>query len=320
MGADNRFDHVKGSGGLSMVNTADGITSAKSDGFALAALALGAIAIGASPIFVRLADVGPFAAAFWRVALAIPALAVWALYASRKSGGPGLLQIPPRLIFAAMVVPGLFFAGDLIFWHLSILNTTVTNATLFANFSPVIVTIGAWTLLGERIGRGFVLGLGLSIAGAALLMGSSIDLDPDYILGDIYGLVTALFFGSYVLAVRAVRHRISAASLMLGATIVTALALLLVSLIMGDRFWPRSLDGWMVLAGLALISHAGGQGLLAFALGHLPASFSSLVILIEPVAAAILGWLILAEAITPLQALGGAVILAGVIVARRASR
>jgi drug/metabolite transporter (DMT)-like permease len=59
--------------------------------------------------------------------------------------------------------------------------------------------------------------------------------------------------------------------------------------------WPATLIGISPLAALALVSHAGGQGLLAYALGHLPAAFSALVIFLEAVAAAFFGWFILAR-------------------------
>ncbi|MGF1457079.1 MAG: DMT family transporter [Alphaproteobacteria bacterium] len=283
------------------------------------ALLAGAVAIGASPIFVRLSELGPFATAFWRVALALPLLAVWAALADhdrRRDAGPGGVAGDIRTV----LLPGIMFTGDLVFWHLSILNTSVANATLFANFSPVIVTLGAWVLLGERVTRSFLIGLGVAMAGAVLLLGDSFALKPDHLDGDLYGLVTAFFFGSYVLSVRAVRPRISAARLMLGSSFVTAAGLFLVTLIAGEAILPDTARGWTVLLGLAWVSHAGGQGLLAYALGHLPAGLSALVILIEPVAAAVLGWLILTERIGPWQALGGAIVLAGVWAANRSRR
>jgi drug/metabolite transporter (DMT)-like permease len=284
---------------------------------AFAALFLGAIAIGASPIFVRLADVGPFASAFWRVALALPLLWVWMV-----------VEPPPKTAqplkgwaaWRPMIPAGIFFAGDLIFWHLSIQHTTVANATLFANFSPVVVTLGAWLVLKEPITRAFALGLALAMTGSILLVGSSYQLDPAYVRGDMYGIITAFFFGSYVLSVRALRPRVSAAAIMFRSGVITAAILLAVALLMGDPLAPGSLRGWVVLVALAWVSHVGGQGLLAFALGHVTATLSSLVILIEPLAAAILGWLILSEAVTPLQALGGLVILAGISVARRKTK
>lgn len=282
---------------------------------AFVALFIGALAIGASPIFVRLADVGPYASAFWRVFLALPLLLAWMV-----------IEGPPKdpahrlkgwAAWRPMVPAGLFFAGDLTFWHLSIQNTTVANATLFANFSPVVVTLGAWLILKEPITRAFALGLALAMTGSILLVGSSYDLDPSYVVGDVYGMITAFFFGSYVLSVRAVRNRISAAALMFRSGCITAAVLLVVALVMEQQLMPQSFYGWTVLLALAWISHVGGQGLLAFALGHVPATLSSLVILIEPLAAAILGWMILSEAVTPLQGAGGLVILAGIYLARR---
>src|SRR5436190_23140377 len=87
-----------------------------------AALLLGALAMGISPIFVRLADVGPFASAFWRVAGALPLLWTWAAFEARVAGDP--LSETLRLD-RAILLAGLTFATDLLFWHLAILHTTV---------------------------------------------------------------------------------------------------------------------------------------------------------------------------------------------------
>ena len=99
-------------------------------------------------------------------------------------------------------------------------------------------------------------------------------------------------------------------------TCVTAAILLGAALLFETRFWPQSGAGWAALLGMALISHVGGQGLLSIALGRLPAVFSSLVIFLEAVAAALVGWLILDEALSLAQGIGGLVILAGIFVAR----
>src|ERR1700710_1385670 len=82
---------------------------------AFVSLVLGAIAMGASPIFVRLADVGPYASAFWRTFLALPFLFVWAKLETR-----GSLRRAPAMD-RGIIVAGLLFTGDLFFWHLAIL-------------------------------------------------------------------------------------------------------------------------------------------------------------------------------------------------------
>ncbi len=266
--------------------------------------------MGASPIFVRLADVGPQASAFWRTALALPFLWAWMRFAER-----GVARAPLRFDGAVLFV-GFCFAGDLFFWHLAIVHTTVANATFFAVTAPVFVVAGAFLFLRERSGARVLGGLALCLAGGAALIGQSYQIEPARLIGDFYGIVTAFFFGAYVLAVRQARMQHGAARLMFLSTIVTAALLLVAALAIPQPIIPQSIDSALSLLALALVSQVGGQGLLAFALGSLPAVFSSLVIFLEAVVAAALGWIALGEKLTMIQLLGGLLILGGIYVAR----
>lgn len=284
---------------------------ARQTAFAFAALVVGAFAMGASPIFVRLADVGPYASAFWRCFLALPFLALWALSEPKES----------RAMFStdrAVVLSGLFFAGDLFFWHLAILATTVANATFIGTMAPVWVAFGAWLVFRERISQGNFLGLALCLLGGAALIGQSYSFAPKRLAGDGYALATSLFFGLYMLAISNARTRlkIGAGSLAFMSAAITCACMFVVAMLLETNFFPRSMNGWLTLLSLALVSQVLGQGLLAVALGKLPATFSALVIFLEAVGAAALGWLVLHEALGPLQWLGGVLILLGIWVAR----
>jgi drug/metabolite transporter (DMT)-like permease len=291
---------------------ADRPVALASDRTSAAFLALlgGAVAMGISPVFVRFAEIGPFASAFWRVALALPALWLWA----RLEGPTGIA--PSRGERFAVLAAGLLFAGDLTFWHLSILHTTIANATFLAVLAPVWVVLGSGLFLGERVGRGVLVGLGLCITGATALIGGTLSANPAQLDGDLYGLATSFFFGAYFLAVRLARRAYRSGRILFLSTAITAAFLGVQALIIEDRLWPESFDGVAALVALALVSHAGGQGLLAFALGHLPAAFSSLVIFLEAVAAAGFAWLILGESLGAMQFVGAAAILAGIAAAR----
>jgi drug/metabolite transporter (DMT)-like permease len=278
---------------------------------AFAALVAGAVGMGASGIFVRLADVGPQASAFWRVLLALPFLWAWARLERRSTRQPrGNVRVLP------VVLAGVFFAGDLFFWHLAILGTTMANATFLATTAPIWVALGAWLTVGERTGARMLAGLALCIGGGVALLGQSYGFAPQRLSGDAYGLVTAVFFGAYVLAVRTARADIGAARLSFWSTAVTTVCLLVIALIMEPVLLPHSWSGALALLALALISQVGGQGLLAVALGTLPATFSSLVIFVEAIAAAAFGWLLFGEALGVVQVLGGMLILIGIWTAR----
>jgi drug/metabolite transporter (DMT)-like permease len=143
---------------------------------------------------------------------------------------------------------------------------------------------------------------------------------PTALLGDGFGVVTAMFYAWYLLTVKRLRD-LGAATLRLMAvtTTLTTAILLPVALASGEAMVPASAQGWLVLLGLAWITHAGGQGLITYALAHLPAAFSSVGLLLQPVLAAAFAWTLLGEPLVALQVAGGAVVLAGIYLARRGS-
>ncbi|HVP09234.1 MAG TPA: DMT family transporter [Burkholderiales bacterium] len=285
-------------------------------GMPLAALFAGAACIALSPIWVRVADVGPTASAFWRVALAAPLL--WILFFSIKTNETK----KPGLPLAAALAAGCAFAGDLAFWHWSIQYTSVANSTLLANLASIFVTLAAWVLWKQRPSGVFLAGLAAALAGTAVLVRASVSFSPTALLGDALGVVTALFYAWYLMSVKSLRDRgAGTLALMAATTTITALLLLPVAAasaqLSGQALLPSSAAGWLTLAGLAWISHAGGQGLIAFALAHLPASFSAVGLLLQPMLAGAFAWLLLAEPLGALQCAGGAVVLFGIYLAHR---
>jgi len=286
---------------------------------AFLALLLGGASIGFSPIFVRLADVGPMQSAFWRVALAVPFLAAWAAWTARRQIANRALggARPPRMSLVPVIAAGALFAGDLAFWHLSIVYTTVANATLLANFAPVFVTLGAWLLFGQRVNRLFLLALALSLAGAALLVAPSFGAAGTRLTGDAFGAVTAMFYGAYMLAIWRSRGSGGTAAVMVLSSTVSALLLFPPALGWGGPVLAQSAHGWLILLGLALVPQVAGQSLIAYAMAQLPASLSALSLLAQPVFAAIYAWMMLGEGMDAMQIAGGAVVLGGIYLAKR---
>ena len=282
---------------------------------ALGALLAGATFIALSPIFVRLSEAGPTATAFWRVALAIPAL--WILYWLKPKGRARRYSGKWLLLLGAAFA----FAGDLAFWHTSIQLTSVANSTLLANLASIFVTLAAWIFLRQRPTRLFLTGLAAALVGVSLLVNTSLAFSATGLVGDALGVVTAIFYAGYLLAVKGLRDRgETTLHLMAVTTTISALILLPLALASGEQMLPVGVNGWLILVGLALISHAAGQGLIAYVLAHLPAAFSSVSLLFQPVMAALFAWVLLAEPLVAMQLLGGLVVLAGIYLARRGSK
>jgi drug/metabolite transporter (DMT)-like permease len=295
-----------------------------SQGMALTALMVGAVTLGMSPILVRLSELGPTATAFHRVFLALPVLWLWSTLEKRRQNSAlevaSTRPLSTRKDYAVMALAGFFFAGDLAFWHWSLQFTTVANATLLATMAPVWVTLGSFFLFKERFSKLFLFGVAVAIFGAGILMGDSLSLSMDRLFGDFLGLITGMFFGSYMLTVGRLRAHFSTSTIMLLSTAVTAAILLPVTLVSGEAMIAATLSGWVVLLSLSLLTHVGGQGAIAYAMAHLPASFSSVAMLLEGIAAVFLAWIILSEAPGIWQILGACIVMGGIVIARRGSR
>lgn len=267
---------------------------------------IGATGIGLAPILVRLSQTGPVATAFYRILLAQPIL-WWALTREEES------KPHPRDIWLAALA-GFCFAGDLAIWHWSIRLTSVANSTLLTNFAPFFVMIGARFLFGERVTQRLAIGMAIAFAGAFLLVFESLNLDRRFLLGDVLAVVTAVFYSSYLLVVKKLRTARSVAYVMTWSGVFCAPLLLLASVGSGETLLPASPAGWVVLALLAWVSHVGGQGLIAYGLAHIPASVSAVMLMWQPVVAALLAWWILHEPLTPIRAIGGGIIIFGIAV------
>jgi drug/metabolite transporter (DMT)-like permease len=286
---------------------------ASRDRYALAALLTGAAAIATSALFVKVSEAGPVSTAFWRVLLALPVLWAWAAWES-KTQSRATARGDLRLIALA----GVFFAGDLAVWHWSIVLTSVANATLLANCAPIFVTLAAWLIFRRTPRAKFIVGLSAAITGVFLLLRGDFDHAGAALVGDALGLVTAMFYAAYQIAIARARRAVSTARIMAVSGTVTALCLLPIALLSGERFFPETLQGWLIVAALALISQAAGQSLIAYALAHLPATFASVALLAQAVIAAALAWVLLGEALTAVSIAGGVLVLIGIRVSHTA--
>ena len=286
---------------------------------AFATLLIGGIAIGFAGIFMRLSDVNPLASAFWRMALATPLLWAWAFAVRHQDRAVG-----KRTDFTkALVLAGIYFAGDMGLWHLSLHYTTVANATLLSNFAPIFIALWMWIAHRVRFARVFIVGMVVALAGAIMLVGPNAA-GADHnggnkLLGDALGLSSAVFYAAYQLIIKDARGAYSTARLMAWSTTVTGLALLPFALTAPGAFWPTHAASWLPLLALALIAQIGGQTVIAYASAQLPASLSSVCLLIQPLTAAIAAWLIFQETIGPVQMVGGAMLLWGIYLSKRGS-
>jgi drug/metabolite transporter (DMT)-like permease len=223
----------------------------------------------------------------------------------------------------ALLLPGLFFALDLGTWHWSFEFTSVANATLEANLAIVFVAFASWLWLKERFTWLFPVGAGLALVGMAVLVGPSFQRPEanagatDAWIGDLMGLSVALFYTGYQLSIKNLVGRFPVLTVMTASTATCALFLLVGVLISPGRLVPVTWQAWALVAALALIAQVFGQGLIAYGMRRLPVGLASVVLVAQPVMAALLGWALLGQALAARQIGAGLLVLAGIYLARR---
>lgn len=274
---------------------------------AFVALVTANVALAFGPLFVRMADVGPVAAGFWRIALASPVLVAMA----------GLSGWRPREaaagVWTAIAVGGLCFAADLASWHIGIRKTSMTNATLFGNSATLFFPVYGFLIARAWPSRTQGFALMLALIGALLLMGRSLQIAPEHVTGDLLCLLAGVLYTFYFAAMARARDTMPPLPALAAATLASLLPLLLFAMLLGEQIMPQR---WSALVALALASQVLGQGCMIFALGQLSPLVVGIALLIQPAVGAAVGWWRYGETLDAVSVAGGAMVAIALVLVR----
>jgi drug/metabolite transporter (DMT)-like permease len=273
----------------------------------LAALLAGNVALALGPWFVRLADTGPVSAGFWRLFLALPFLVFLA-----RSNGQWLTGMGPRTL-ALVALGAVTFALDLAAWHIGIGMTRLGNATLFGNAGSIVLLF--WGFIAARmLPRGLEwLAIVFALAGAAILMGRSLEISTATLIGDLFCLAAGLLYAVYLLTLQGARSQFGSWSLLVWVSIFGCPVLLGIALMLGEPIWPTD---WTPIIGLFILSQLVGQGLMVYSLRYFSPLIIGLALLTQPAVASLYGWLAFGEVLSVLDVVGMALVGAALAVAR----
>ncbi|GHA03339.1 DMT family transporter [Novosphingobium arvoryzae] len=272
-----------------------------------AALLGGNVALALGPLWVRLADTGPVSAGFWRLALAIPFFALLARANGQRLGGV------PRGVLLAVMAGGIFFALDLSSWHLGIELTRLGNATLFGNSGSILIVAWGLFVLRRAPRANEWLAFAAAIVGSAILLGRSLEIDHTTLVGDLLCLLAGFLYTFYILLAQKGRETLGSWSLLFWSSLAGLPVMVGVALALGEPFWPTD---WTPVVALSITSQLIGQGLLVFALRHFSPLVVGLALLTQPVVSVAVGWVWFDEVLSPLDAIGMALVAAGLVLVR----
>ena len=274
--------------------------------FAYLALGISVLALSLSAMFVRWADAPGPVTAFYRMFFSVFLLLPF--FVKRT-------QINPATKTRAIIFPifaGIFTAFDLTLWTSSLSYTTAANATLLGNTAPLWVALGTWLIFKQKLTSRFWSGLGITLAGAALIMGTDFILHPRFGIGDVMATMTGFFYGGYYLFTEKSRVHFGAVSHVFFTGIGASATLFVVNNILQYPLTGFDSRTWTVFLSSALVSQVIGYMALAYALGQLPASIVAPTMVLQPVVTALLAIPLLGEIPNIWQGLGGLTALVGI--------
>jgi drug/metabolite transporter (DMT)-like permease len=274
---------------------------------AFAALILANILLSVGPVFVRMSDVGPVAAGFWRIALAAPILLAAAFGTGWRPAGIG------RAAWWAIAIGGLCFAGDLAAWHIGILKTQLANATLFGNSATLFYPVYGFLIARAWPSRKQGFALLLALVGAGLLMGRSMQIAPTHLAGDLLCLLAGILYTAYFATMAKARDTMAPIPALALSTLASMLPLLIFANLLGEQVMPHH---WTPLVLMALSSQVIGQGLMIFALGQMSPMVIGIALLTQPVMAATIGWIGYGERLDGVDMIGAAAVAVALVLVR----
>lgn len=276
----------------------------------------GALMISFASIFARLADVPPTTSAFYRMVFGSLTFAI--LLLTRPEMRAGL-----RDNWAGSFLIGALFAADLWFWHRSIFFIGPGLATLLANFQVFMLTAVGVIWFRERLGWRFSAGLVLAMIGLWLLFGREwAILSPEYRLGVILGLLTALAYALYLLSLRGlqIRHgHIRPEARLAQVTICCGLILGTLNLLEGNSFAIPDSSTLLALIALGVFCQVLGWLFITKGMPFLPAGIVGLLLLLQPSASISWDALLFGLRLAPLELTGVALALVGIYLGFRAA-
>ncbi|KUO55005.1 MAG: permease [Sphingomonadales bacterium BRH_c42] len=273
----------------------------------LAGLLVANVALALGPWFVRLADSGPVAAGFWRLLLPLPFFVLMARRTGQSLGG-----IPCRTMFWIWL-GAITFGLDLAAWHVGIEYTRLGNAALFGNSGSLVVMFWGFIMARHLPHRFEWLAIAFALAGTAILMGRSLEISTATLIGDLFCLAAGLLYAVYLITLQDARKHIGAWSLLVWVSLFACPLLLALAIALGEPVWPQQ---WGPLVALAFFSQIVGQGLLVWVLRHFSPLVIGLALLTQPAVAALTGYAVFGEVLSPLDLLGMAMVGGALVIAR----
>jgi drug/metabolite transporter (DMT)-like permease len=290
----------------------------------LVLLLIAVLLVSLDPIFTRLSEneLGANATVFNRELIAGIVFLFWqgvkVLLDRHKRDLSSPKESKPITIstLAILLTAVIFGEACLVTWAFSLTRTTVTNSNLLHNLPSVFAVLGGWLFLGQRFDLKFIMGMTVALGGAITIGIQDLQVSPENLVGDAWALFSAVVYAGYFLITEKLRSQFSALTLSLWYCILSSLLLLPFVLFFENQVFPTSLLGWVNIICLSILCQVIASIIFIYQLKQFSSGFVSLFMLLQPIIAAVLAWIVFQEKLNWLNWIAFFIVLLGIYVAQ----
>ncbi|MBW4478367.1 MAG: DMT family transporter [Tolypothrix brevis GSE-NOS-MK-07-07A] len=285
-------------------------------------LVIGVFTLSLAAIFIKLSEqyIGPNATVFNRFWISfivlglIQGIQTIASHFFHKS--PTQQQTYTLQDILLLLVSAIVMSISHISWSWSLTKTSVSNANLLHNLTPVFTTLGAWLLLGHYFERKFLVGMALAVGGAFSIGIQDLHISGDNLTGDAWALLSAVFYAANLLVSEKLRVKFPTTTILLWSCLLRSFFTFPIVILTENRLFPSSIQGWLAILSLAVLCQVIGAGILIYSVKRFSSGFTSLFLMLEPILTTTFAWIFFAEYLSLFNLLAFIVVLSGIYIAK----
>ncbi|MGM9945874.1 MAG: DMT family transporter [Lysinibacillus sp.] len=272
------------------------------------AISIGVISVSLSAIFVKLCSAESAVIAFYRMLFSV--LIMSPIFLLKYKSELKLLQKKDWLF---SIIAGVFLAFHFILWFESLNYTSVASSTVLVTLQPIFAFIGTYLFFKEKVAFQSIVAVIVAIGGSLLISWGDFRVSGAALYGDVLALIACAFITGYLLFGQDVRKRLSLMTYTMVVYSVSTITLFFYVLFMGQSFGPYESTDWLWFVMLAIVPNLLGHTLFNWSLKWVSTNAISIIILFEPLGAAILAFFIFNESLILSQVIGGIIVILGIL-------
>lgn len=264
--------------------------------------------LASAGIFVRGSSLSPINTGLWRMIIALPFLFVLAFKDIKGIS---------KKDFWISILSGMFLAGDLIFFNISLVSTSLANTNLLTNMTAFIIVPVSYFIFKEKIPKFYLVGLLITIFGVVILILGKTNPTKSNYIGDLCAMTACIFYSLYILTTYKLRDRMSSSAILFIGAFGAIIVLALVAGLKEGLQAPTTLKEFANLFAFAICMQVVGQNLLAHCQGKISVNLSIAITLLQPVFAAVYSFVLFEETLSFVEIIGMIIVILGVYICKR---